>query len=100
MWLTPKLVLAAIFGTFVGMGGNLTPPIAFSIMMLYGYIQFYLQYLPNYISVTIESFNAISRIQAFLLAEEINVSCITYNKYENTSPYSISVSDGNFYWDK
>lgn len=53
MWLTPKLVLAAIFGTYVGMGNVLRPPIAFAIMMLYGYIQFYLQYLPNYISVSI-----------------------------------------------
>ena len=53
MWLTPKLVLAAIFGTYVAMGNELKPPIAFAIMMLYGYIQFYLQYLPNYISVSI-----------------------------------------------
>jgi hypothetical protein len=68
MWLTPKLVLAAIFGTYVGMGHELKPPIAFAIMMLYGYIQFYLQYLPNHISVTIECFNSLNRIQSFLLA--------------------------------
>ena len=100
MWLTPKLVLAAIFGTYVAMGNELKPPIAFAIMMLYGYIQFYLQYLPNYISVSIQCFNSISRIQSFLLAEEIDTSCITYNQYENDRPNSIEVENGSFYWDK
>lgn len=69
MWLTPKMILAATFGTYVATGGVLTPPIAFSIMSLYGYIQFYLQFLPASISVVIESFNALKRIQNFLLAE-------------------------------
>jgi len=68
MWLTPKLVLGATFGTFVAMGGPLNPPLTFAIMNLYGYIQFYLQMLPNYISVVIEGFNAMRRIQAFLQA--------------------------------
>jgi hypothetical protein len=100
MWLTPKLVLAATFGTYVATGGALNPPVAFAIMNLYGYIQFYLQFLPNYISVVIESNNAIKRIQSFLLAEEINVSCITYNQYDSDRPNSIEVESGNFYWDK
>jgi hypothetical protein len=35
------------------------------------------------------------------LAEEINRSCITYNKYEVTeNKNAIEVVDGNFYWDK
>lgn len=100
MWLTPKLVLAAIFGTFVAIGGQLNPPVAFAIMNLYGYIQFYLQFLPNYISVVIECNNAVKRIQNFLLAEEINTSCITYNQYDSDRPNSIEVENGNFYWDK
>lgn len=37
-------------------------------MSLYGYIQFYLQTLPNALSVVIECNNAIVRIQNFLLA--------------------------------
>lgn len=69
MWLVPKLILAATFGTYVALGNKLTAPIAFSIMCLYGYVQFYLQFLPNSLSVVIESFNAVKRIQAFLLAE-------------------------------
>jgi ATP-binding cassette subfamily C (CFTR/MRP) protein 2 len=100
MWLTPKLVLAAIFGTYVAMGGDLDPPVAFSIMNLYGYIQFYLQFLPNYISVVIECSNAVKRIQSFLLAEEINTSCITYNQYDSDRTNSIEVENGSFYWDK
>lgn len=80
MWLTPKLILAATFGTYVALGGTLEPPKAFSIMSLYGYIQFYLQFLPASISVVLESFNAIKRIQTFLLAEEINKSCITTDR--------------------
>lgn len=100
MWLTPKLVLAATFGTYVATGGALNPPVAFAIMNLYGYIQFYLQFLPNYISIVLECNNAIKRIQAFLLAEEINTSCITYNQYDSDRPNSIEVENGNFYWDK
>lgn len=92
MWLTPKMILAATFGTYVALGHNLTPPIAFSIMSLYGYIQFYLQFLPNSVSVVLESFNAIRRIQNYLLAEEIDVSCITYNQYESLEkPNAIEV---------
>lgn len=101
MWLVPKLILAATFGTFVALGNNLTPPIAFSIMCLYGYIQFYLQFLPNSLSVVIESFNALKRIQHFLLAEEIDRSCIAYHRHEVADTgYAISVQNGNFYWDK
>ena len=47
------MILAATFGTYVAMGGTLSPPIAFSIMSLYGYIQFYLQFLPNSVSVVL-----------------------------------------------
>lgn len=100
MWLTPKLILAATFGTFVAMGGALNPPTAFAIMNLYGYIQFYLQFLPTSISVVIEANNAVRRIQAFLQAEEINTTCITYNQYESDRPNAIEVEDGNFFWDK
>jgi len=82
-------VLAATFGTYVAMGGILEPPIAFAIMNLYAYIQFYLQFLPNYISVVIECNNSIKRIQSFLLAEEINTSCITYNQYESDRPNAV-----------
>ncbi len=62
MWLTPKMILAATFGTFVATGGELTAPIAFSVMSLFAYIQFYLQFLPNSLSVVIESANAVKRI--------------------------------------
>lgn len=82
MWLVPKLILAATFGTYVALGNHLTPPIAFSIMCLYGYIQFYLSFLPTSLSIVLESFNALLRIQNFLLAEEIDQSCITFHKYE------------------
>ena len=53
MWLAPKWILAATYGVYVLMGEELTPQKTFSIMSLYGYIQFYLQYLPNAIGVTI-----------------------------------------------
>lgn len=91
MWFFPKMILLATFGVFVVFGGNFTPPIAFAIMNMYGYIQFYLQFLPNYISVVIECNNAYKRIQAFLLAEEIDTSCITYNQYDSDRPNSIDV---------
>jgi ABC-type multidrug transport system fused ATPase/permease subunit len=104
MWLAPKFILAATYIVYVLYGGILTAPKAFSIMSLYGYIQFYLQFLPNSVSISIESFNAIRRIQAFLLAEEINTSCITYDRFDLPSreykPNSIEMENGNFYWDK
>ncbi|CAM5999987.1 unnamed protein product [Sphagnum balticum] len=101
MWITPKFILAATFGTYVATGGTLTPPIAFSIMSLYAYVQFYLQFLPNSVSIVIESMNAVARIQNFLLSEEINLSCIAHNKYDVTeNPKAIQVVNGNFYWDK
>lgn len=51
MWLAPKFILAATYGVYVATGGQLDPQKTFSIMSLFGYIQFYLQFLPNSISV-------------------------------------------------
>ena len=104
MWLAPKWILAATYGVYIILGGELTPQKTFSIMCLYGYIQFYLQFLPNSIGITLESFNALKRIQKFLLAEEINLSCISYDRFDlPTRDYksnAIEVENGNFYWDK
>jgi ABC-type multidrug transport system fused ATPase/permease subunit len=104
MWLAPKWILAATYGVYIILGGELTPQKTFSIMSLYGYIQFYLQFLPNSIGITLESFNALKRIQKFLLAEEINLSCISYDRFDlPTRDYksnAIEVENGNFYWDK
>jgi ABC-type bacteriocin/lantibiotic exporter with double-glycine peptidase domain len=101
MWLTPKMILVATFGTYVVIKGSLTSPIAFSFMSLFGYMQFYLQFLPNSLSIVNESFMAIQRIQNYLLAEEINLSCITHSRYEITEAKdSIIIENGNFYWDR
>jgi len=89
MWLTPKLILIATFGTFLGIGGTMTPPIVFTIMTTYGLVQFYLQLLPSTISLVIECLNSLRRIQGFLLAEEINQTCITHNEYENNEPNAV-----------
>jgi hypothetical protein len=62
MWLTPKLILVATFGTYVALGEPLTAPVAFAFTSLFGYMQFYLQFLPNSLSVVIESFHAVKRI--------------------------------------
>jgi len=53
MWLTPKMILVATFGTYVATGGELSAPIAFSFMSLFAYMQFYLQFLPNSLSIVI-----------------------------------------------
>jgi len=104
MWLAPKLILAATYIVFVETGNQLIPQITFSIMSLYGYIQFYLQILPNSLSVVMECFNAMNRIQNFLLAEEINTSCITYDRFNlpssSNKENAIEVENGNFYWDR
>jgi hypothetical protein len=104
MWLAPKFILVATYGLFIGVGNELAPQITFSIMCLYGYIQFYLQFLPNALSIALESLNSLRRIQNFLLAEEINTSCITYDRFNlptsNVKELAIQVENGNFYWDK
>jgi len=83
MWLAPKMILVATFATFVLTTGlPLTPPVAFTIMSLFAYLQFILQFLPNSISVTIDGFNAFKRIEKFLLAEELNRTFLTHNKFD------------------
>jgi uncharacterized membrane protein len=62
MWLTPKMILVATFGTFVAFDNDLTAPVAFAFTSLFGYMQFYLQFLPNSLSVVIESIQAVKRI--------------------------------------
>ena len=101
MWLTPKMILAATFGTYVLTGGDLTPPRAFAVVSLFSYIQFYLQFLTASLSIVIESYNSVRRIEKFLLAEEINRSCITHSRYEiSENRDAIIVENGNFFWDK
>lgn len=82
MWLAPKMILVATFATFVLTGGVLTPPIAFTMVSLFSYLQFILQFLPNSISIVLESTNAFRRIEKFLLAEELNRTFLTHNKYD------------------
>lgn len=82
MWLAPKMILVATFATFVLTGGDLTPPIAFTMVSLFSYLQFILQFLPNSISIVLESTNAFRRIEKFLLAEELNRTFLTHNKYD------------------
>ena len=54
MWLAPKFILGATYILFVETGNSMSPQITFSIMSLDGYIQFYLQVLPNALSSVIE----------------------------------------------
>jgi ATP-binding cassette subfamily C (CFTR/MRP) protein 2 len=53
MWLAPKMILAATFATYVLTGGTLDPPVAFTIVSVFSYLQFILQFLPNSISVVL-----------------------------------------------
>ena len=70
-------------------------------MALFSYLQFILQFLPNCISVTIDSFNAFKRIEKFLLAEELNRTFLTHNKFDlSEEREAISIENGNFYWDR
>lgn len=101
MWLAPKMILAATFATFALTGGELTPPIAFTIVSVFSYLQFILQFLPNSISIVLESANAFKRIEKFLLAEELNRTFLTHNKYDlSEEREAISIERGNFYWDR
>lgn len=71
MWLAPKMILAATFGTFVMSdpeNNHLDPATGFSVMSLFAYVQFYLQFLPNSLSVVFETSNAVRRIERYLLA--------------------------------
>ena len=52
MWWTPKIIIALTFILYVYTDNQLVPPITFSILALYGYLQFYLQNLPNAINNT------------------------------------------------
>ena len=81
MWLAPKMILAAVFGTYVMSdpeNNHLDPATAFSVMNLFAYLQFYLQSLPNSLSIVFETLNSIQRIENYLLSEEINTSCIDH----------------------
>lgn len=102
MWLAPKMILVATFATFVlSTGLALTPPVAFTVVSLFSYLQFILQFLPNSISITIDGFNAFKRIEKFLLAEELNRTFLTHNKFDlSEEREAISIENGNFYWDR
>jgi ABC-type multidrug transport system fused ATPase/permease subunit len=62
LWMFPKLILAATFGTYIAVGGLLTPAIAFSVIFMYAFIQFFLQNLPVQISSIVANGASFKRI--------------------------------------
>jgi ABC-type multidrug transport system fused ATPase/permease subunit len=101
MWLTPKLILAVTFTIYTLTDHTLDPVTAFTTQAIFAFLQFTLQNLPSSISQVIEGRLGLTRIEQFLMAEEIDRSFITHQTYDTSNDrHAILLENGNFFWDK
>ena len=84
---------------FILLGNFLDAANAFALIGLFQVLQGPLLMLPMIINSLIEAMISMNRVQKFLLTEEIMTGCIDYDQVQD-NPVVISVSNGNFYWNR
>ncbi len=91
------MMTVSVFTTYVLLGNELTPEVAFPVVSIFMMLQGPLQMLPGQLSNLLECLVGIRRIQDYLLDEEIDTKYIKHNddKLPNTA---IKIQNGNFYW--
>lgn len=93
--LTPFLVSLVSYVTFVLLGGELTPNIAFVSVTLFNILQFPMEVLPMMMAYIIQVYVSLKRINKFMNSEEIN----PHNVTNNPSDDALSIEKGTFTWD-
>jgi hypothetical protein len=96
-YMSSPLMLAAIFVTMHLLGWEITAPMIFVTISAARIFEFTAQMLPRSIAEIISILNSISRIQKFLLTEEIDNKDYAIKDITDDDPTSIAIVNGNFY---
>jgi ATP-binding cassette, subfamily C (CFTR/MRP), member 1 len=88
--LAPFLVSLASYITFVLLGGELTPNVAFVSVALFNILRFPMAMFPMMIAFIMQAWVSVKRINKFMNAEELDPEHVTKNVSEN----ALSIEDG------
>jgi len=80
LYITPALILNAVFGTYIALDNELTASKAFTIISLFYILQEPIRSLPILITSVLEGYVSLKRIQSFLFSEEIDNSYVKRTK--------------------
>jgi ABC-type bacteriocin/lantibiotic exporter with double-glycine peptidase domain len=97
LWLTSPLLLASAYLTFILLGNEMSPEVAFTTMTIVSLFQSPISSLPNAVSEWIQILTSLKRIEKFLFVQEIKNDHISF---VDDSETAVRIREGNFYWKK
>lgn len=71
-WLTCPILIASAYLTYILLGNQITPEVAFTTMTIVNLFEYPMYSLPNAVSESIQIFTSLKRIEKYLFAKEIN----------------------------
>lgn len=91
-------VFAGLFAfiTLSKTGGSLNPATVFSSLSVFNVMRIPFILLPLSIITSIDAYQSLKRIEAFMSAEELE----NYIEYVEDSEYAIKITDGGFMWEE
>lgn len=92
--LAPFLTALFSFMTFVYLGNELTPQIAFVSMSLFNILRMPMTLFPMVINFVMMAWVSVKRLNKFMVAEELDPECVTNEPNEN----ALEVKNGTFSW--
>ena len=99
MFFYPMLMVEASLATYIASGHTITLSEVFQLYGLYELMFVPFRFLPMLISLLMDNFIALRRIQEFIFCPEVNRSLIYHNDPNNQEEDAIRVrSNSNFHW--
>lgn len=92
--LAPFLVALFSFMTFVYLGNELTPQIAFVSMSLFNILRMPMTLFPMVINFVMMAWVSVKRLNKFMVAEELDPECVTNEPNVN----ALEIKNGTFSW--
>jgi ATP-binding cassette, subfamily C (CFTR/MRP), member 1 len=71
-WFTCPVLIASAYFTYIMLGNQITPEVAFTTMTIVNLFEYPMYSLPNAVSESIQIFTSLKRIEKYLLAKEIS----------------------------
>ena len=98
LYFFPAILTAVVFAAYIGAGNFLQLDTAFTVITLLNMLKDPLRTLPNFIGTFLEFLVSMTRIENFLLVDEVNTTIIRRVDREET-PNSIEIRNrSNFHW--
>ena len=93
-----SILSAVIFSVYIGLGNTLDLEVAFTVITVLDLIKEPLRTFPRFVGMCIEFSVSMTRIQEFILVDEVNTTMIRSVPQEETQD-SVTIREGsNFHW--